>query len=166
MFKMFTDALVAAGAQNAESIRDAMTAQAQKMRGREDSYTTGVGYPAKSVYSHADGDEAHPRTKFRCPMFMGVVDGKGITTPAFEIFQDVCTEAERIAYNALVPGKYRVQRNDGAEANWHVVEEQDDLGETIRVIVAVPLPWLKKDAQAQMPSQKSFLKQLTEAVAA
>jgi len=160
-------ALAAAIGQNnaatTEAFREALAANAKTARtAMPETYLNG-GYPEHSVYSHPDGDLAHPRTAFRCPMFMGVFTEKGETIPAFEIFQDTCTEAERVAYNALVPGKYLVERNDGKTAHWRVIEQLDDLGVPLRLVVAVPLTWLKKDEQAQMPTQKSFLRQLTEA---
>lgn len=161
LIKMLADALAASGTQTADAI---ITAQAKRTR-HEDSYTSGVGWHGKSVFSHPDGDATTERTRFRCPMYMGVVEsddeGNEKTIPAFEIFADVCTEAERVAYNALKPGSYLVERNDNAKAQWKVIEKKDALGETTRLVVGVPLAWLKKDSQAQMPSQKSFLEQLT-----
>lgn len=165
LIKMLADALSMSGTQTAETIREAMRESAETARNPiHETYLSG-GYHGHSVYSHPDGDLAHPRTTLRCPMFMGVLEPTGKTIAAFEIFGDVCTEAERVSYNALVPGRYLVERNDGAKAMWQVVEEKDDLGATQRLIVGVPLAWLKKDAQAQMPSQKSFLAQLNTVAA-
>jgi hypothetical protein len=158
-------ALVAALGQNNQATADAIAAAG--VAGRNpipETYLLG-GYPGKSVYSHPDGDDKHPRTVFRCPMYMGIRTEKGEIIPAFDIFADTCTEWERVTYNALVPGEYWVERNDGVKALWRVVEQKDDLGVPIRLVVAVPQMWLKTDAQASMPSQKSFLRQLTEAAA-
>lgn len=166
LVQMLAQALQSSGQQNADTIRDAMTSASAAARNpMHETYLSG-GYPGKSVYAHPDGDLAHPRTALRCPMFMGVYNEKGESVPAFEIFGDACTEAERVAYNALVPGVYDVERNDGVTAKWRVVQETDDLGQPIRMVVAAPMTWLKRDAQAQMPTQKSFLRQLTAAAVA
>ena len=63
--------------------------------------------------------------------------------------------------NALTPGAYMVERNDGKSAKWRVVQQTDDLGEAIRLVIAIPPTWLSKAEQAQMPSQTQFLKQLS-----
>lgn len=158
-------ALVAALGQNNAAAADAIKAATSTGRNPiPETYLNG-GYPGKSVYSHPDGDDKHPRTPLRCPMFMGVLTDKGETIPAFEIFQDVCTEWERVTYNALVPGEYLIARNDEKTAKWRVVEQKDDLGVPIRLVVAVPAIWLSKEQQAAMPTQKNFLRQLTEAAA-
>jgi hypothetical protein len=66
-----------------------------------------------------------------------------------------------VLLNALVPGAYMVERNDGKSAKWRVVQQTDDLGEAIRLVIAIPPTWLSKAEQAQMPSQTQFLKQLS-----
>jgi hypothetical protein len=125
-----------------------------------ETYLNG-GYPGKSVYAHPDGDGVQARTKLRCPMYLGVVDDEGHTTPAFEIFEDVTTEDERRSLNALTPGTYPgIRRNDGIRAMWRVVERRDDNGQPTRLVIAVPQTWLNQDQQAQMPSQPDFLAQL------
>jgi hypothetical protein len=47
-----------------------------------------------------------------------------------------------------------------------VVQQTDELDQPLRLVVAVPAPWLSKAEQAQMPSQIRFLTQLTSGVAA
>lgn len=160
---LLADALKANGAANTDAIKQAMTESAAAARNpMAETYLSG-GYPAKSVFSHPDGDLAHPRSVLRCPMFLGVYDSDGKTTPAFEVFGDVCTEQERTLFNQLTPGEFWVERNDGKRAKWRVVEQQDDFGQPVRLIVAVPQTWLKSDEQGQMPTQKYFLRQLVDA---
>jgi hypothetical protein len=124
----------------------------------ENKVATGV-----SVYSHPLGDKVHPRTKLRCPMYLGVYDEKGQTIPAFEIHEDTSTERERVLLNSLRHGSVRVERNDGMQALCQVSEQRDDLGQPIRVVVAVPQTWLAKDQQAQMPGLVTLLTQLSAA---
>ena len=120
--------------------------------------------PGFSVYSQPEGDRAKPRTKLHCPMFLGVFDSEtGRTDAAFEIFEDTCTEEERRMLNQLVPGSFLVERNDGATANVVVAARKDDRGVINRQIIGFPTMWLSKDEQAQMPSQKKILQQLTSA---
>ena len=153
--------LAASGKISAEAIRQALSDQAVLSRNPiAETYLSG-GYPGRSVYSHPDGDDQHPRTVLRCPMFLGIYESSGAATPAFEIVGASCSEPERVALNALTPGAYRIERNDGKVAIWRVVQQMDDLGEPIRLVIAVPPGWLSKAEQAQMPSQRRFLEQLT-----
>lgn len=123
--------------------------------------------PGHSVYSHPDGDQTTPRTKLRCPMFLGIYDEHGIAKPAFEIYEDTCTEVERVELNKLVPGAYPgIERNDGVKALWRVVQSSDDNGEPTRLVIAVPQMWLSQEQFQQMPGQLNFLRQLNAAAAA
>jgi hypothetical protein len=119
--------------------------------------------PGKSVYSHPDGDLVTPRTPLRCDMFLGLYDDEGVAKPAFEIFEDSCTEAERVELNKLQPGVYAgIERNDGVRGLWRVVQKQDDNGQPTRLIIAVPQQWLSQEQFMQMPGQLQFLRQLNE----
>jgi hypothetical protein len=118
--------------------------------------------PGVSVYGHPDGDVRHPRTKLKCPMFLSVYDENRKAVGAFEYHPDTLTEWERVHLNKLEPGSFWVERNDGTRAIALVVEQKDDLGQPIRMLLAVPQGWLAKDQFAQMPSLKSFLTQLLE----
>ncbi len=169
-------ALQQSNAGTADAIREGLTANAAMARNPiAETYLNG-GYPAKSVFSHKDGDLAHPRTKLRCPMFLGVYTEHGQVVPAFEIYEDVCTEQERVLCNDLQPGSFDVERNDGQSAKWQIVEQKDAHGEITRLVIAVPQMWLSKDQQAQMPpmlrvnrkgeTTAGFLKQLVEAASA
>jgi hypothetical protein len=161
LVQMMAEAIAKSGSMNAEAFKDAMGSQSAMARNPiAETYLSG-GYPGKSVFSHPDGDDKHPRTELRCPMFLGIYDQKGETTPAFEIDGRACKETERVLLNALVPGAYMVERNDGKSAKWRVVQQTDDLGEAIRLVIAIPPTWLSKAEQAQMPSQTQFLKQLS-----
>jgi hypothetical protein len=114
-----------------------------------------------SVYSHPDGDLKTPRTKLRCKMFLGIYDEHGIAKPAFEIFEDTCTEVERVELKKLVPGVYPgIERNDGVKALWRVVQSNDDNGQPTRLVIAVPQMWLSQEQFQQMPGQLNFLRQL------
>lgn len=120
--------------------------------------------PGFSVYSHPEGDLKHPRTKLRCPMFLGIYDEEGKSKPAFEIYEDTCTEEERVELNRLVPGAYPgIRRNDGQRGLWRVVQHLDDNGIATRLIIAVPQQWLAQDQFQQMPGQLDFLHQLNTA---
>jgi hypothetical protein len=123
------------------------------------------GFPEKSVFSHPDGDLAHPRTVLKCPMWMGIYSDTGETKAAFEILEAACSEKERVLLNQLTPGSFRVERNDGVSAQWKVVQQNDDLGEPIRLVIAMPARWLTKEQQAQVPGQPNFLRQLTQPAA-
>jgi hypothetical protein len=161
LVQMLAGAIAQSGTMNAEAFKDAMGSQSAMARNPiAETYLSG-GYPGKSVFSHPDGDDKHPRTELRCPMFLGIYDQKGETTPAFEIDGRACKETERVLLNQLVPGAYMVERNDGKSAKWLVVQQTDDLGEAIRLVIAIPPTWLSKAEQAQMPSQTQFLKQLS-----
>lgn len=161
LIQMLAGAIAQSGTMNAEAFKDAMGSQSAMARNPiAETYLSG-GYPGKSVFSHPDGDDKHPRTELRCPMFLGIYDQKGETTPAFEIDGRACKETERVLLNALAPGAYMVERNDGKSAKWRVVQQTDDLGEAIRLVIAIPPTWLSKAEQAQMPSQTQFLKQLS-----
>jgi hypothetical protein len=149
LVKMFADAMTQSSRESAMAARNPIP----------ESYLNG-GYPGKSVFSHPDGDLLHPPTKLRCPMSLSLYTDKGETIPALPIFEDACTEAERIMLNALRPGIYQVERNDGRVANWRVIQQDDDLGAPIRLNIAVPAIWLSTEHQAQMPGQPSFLRQL------
>lgn len=151
LIKMLTDALTASNRETALTARNPIP----------ESYLNG-GFPAKSVFSHPDGDLAHPPTKLRCPMFLGVYSNRGEARPAFPIFEDSCRESERVMLNQLREGSFPVERNDGRVGNWRVIQESDELGEPIRLIIAIPSQWLSKEEQAQMPGQPNFLKQLTQ----
>ncbi len=157
LVKLLADAMAQSGITQADAMREAAQGARNPM---PETYLNG-GYPGKSVYSHPDGDLKTPRTALRCPMFLGVYNAEGKTTPAFNIFPDVCKESERVMLNALTPGKYRLTRNDDVEAICRVVEELDDFGAPIRVVIAVPQKWLSKEEQSAMPSQTRLLTQLT-----
>lgn len=123
--------------------------------------------PGVSVYAHPLGDQKHPRTVLRCPMFLGVYDEDGKILPAFEYLEGTLTENERVGLNALQSGTFRVERNDGEVGIVRVQERTDDLGEPIRLVIAVPFLWLQKEFFQQVPSLISLLKQMSaEAVAA
>jgi len=116
-----------------------------------------------SVYSHPLG-EAH-NTKLRCPMFLGVYDEEGKVKTALEIFEDTCTENERVELNKVQPGVYPgIERNDGTTAVWRVVQHTDDNGQVKRLVIAVPQMWLSQAEYQQMPGQPNFLRQLNAAM--
>ena len=153
--KMLTDAMTASSVVAAQAARNPIP----------ETYLQG-GYNEKSVYSHPDGELVHPKEKLKCPMFLGTYNSdSGETKPALEIFEDVCTPDERRMLNLLVPGMFRVERNDGVSANWKVVMQNDDLGQPIRLVIAMPARWLTKEHQAMNPGQPSFLRQLTQPAA-
>ena len=79
-----------------------------------------------------------------------------------KIYEKTSTEKERVLLNALVPGVYRIERNDGEFGNCHVVQQTDALGQPIRMVIAVPAIWLSNAEQAQMPRLVQHLAQLTE----
>jgi len=158
LIQMLTAALQQSGTTTAQAIRDGL-AQATTLA-REPIPENKIA-PGFSVYAHPLGDQAHPRTKLRCPMFLGVYDERGRAVSVFEIFQDTCTELERTQLNLLTPGSTMVTRNDGQSAFWKIVEEKDALNQVTRMIIAVPTTWLAADQQAQMPGQPQFLQQLT-----
>ena len=60
-----------------------------------------------------------------------------------------------------VPGWLVAPETLGLGGKWRVVQQTDDLGEAIRLVIAIPPTWLSKAEQAQMPSQTQFLKQLS-----
>lgn len=166
LIQMLAAAIQQGNTGTADAIRDGLAANAAMARNPiAETYLNG-GYPAKSVYSHPDGDLAHPRTILRCPMFLGIYNEHGQVAPVFEMFEDVCTERERVLLNTLQAGVFPVERNDGVTANWQVVEQRDAQGGLIRLVIAVPQVWLSKDQQAQMPGQFKFLQQLTAVQAA
>ena len=147
-----------ANAGTAEAIRDALSNAATMAR---EPIPENKVDPGHSVYSHPDGDQVTPRTALRCPMFLGVYDEEGKSKPAFEIYEDTCTEAERVELNKLVPGAYPgIERNDGDRALWRVVLHSDDNGVPTRLVIAVPQGWLAQDQYQQMPGQLNFLRQL------
>ena len=118
--------------------------------------------PGYSVYAHPLG-EAH-NTKLRCPMFLGIYDEEGKCKPAFEIYEDTCTEKERVALNEVRPGLYPgIERNDGTTATWRVVQQSDDNGVPVRLVIAVPQTWLSQSEYQHMPGQPNYLRQLTGA---
>lgn len=167
LIQLLASTLNQSGVTQAQAIKDAL-ADATTMA-REPIPENKVA-PGVSVYSHPEGDLAHPRTPLRCPMFLGVYDEDGKATPAFEIFQDTSTEAERQLLNRLEPGEIRVERNDGVSAICRVVEKRDDLGQPLRLVIAVPQTWLHKDQQQAMPALvrrhgDGLLQQLTSGAA-
>lgn len=147
----------------AQTLRDAMQDAGNAARTPIPETFKSGGYPEISVYSHPDGDLAHPRTALRCPMFLGVYDEDGKVIPAFEYIEGTTTERERVGLNRLTNGTYRVERNDGVEGLIRVHEKLDDLGAPIRLTVAVPFTWLQKEAFQQMPSLKRMLDQMLAA---
>lgn len=158
LIQMLAAALNQNGLAQATAIKDALASATTMARTPipENQVDPGI-----SVYSAPGGDQAQPRTELRCPMFLGVYDEDGKVIPAFEIFEDTCTEKERVLLNQVKPGTYRVTRNDEEEADWMVAEKIDGLGQPIRLVIAVPFTWLHKDQFQQMPSQTRFLQQLT-----
>ena len=152
-----------ANAGTADAIRDALGNAAAMAR---TPIPENAVDPGHSVYSHPDGDQAHPRTTLKCDTFLGIYDDDGVAKPAFEIFEDTCTEDERVLINELKPGVYRIERNDGITALWRVVQKSDDNGQPTRLIVAVPQQWLSPEQFQQMPGQLNFLKQLVAAQSA
>jgi len=145
-----------ANAGTADAIREALGTAAAMAR---DPIPENATTPGHSVYAHPLG-EAH-NTKLRCPMYLGIYDDEGQAKPAFEIYEDTCTEAERVELNKLVPGVYPgIERNDGVTALWRVVEKLDGNGLPTRLIIAVPQTWLSQAEFQQMPGQLKFLRQL------
>jgi hypothetical protein len=143
----------------AQVIRDALSNAATMAREPLPEIKTIAGH---SVYAHPLG-EAH-NTKLRCPMFLGIYDEEGKCKPALEIFEDTCTEKERVELNKIEPGLYPgIERNDGTTATWRVVQQQDDNGQPTRLIIAVPQMWLSQAEYQQMPGQPNFLRQLNAA---
>lgn len=123
--------------------------------------------PGFSVYAHRLGDKARPRTVLRCPMYLGVYNDEGKVAPAFEYSPETLTEDERVMLNQLQPGaRSGIQRHDGARALWRVAEQADANGQPIRLVIAVPEPWLGKDQFHQMPRLTDALQQLIAAQAA
>ena len=160
LIQMLASALNQNGAQTAEAIKSALSEAAVMAREPipENKVSTGV-----SVYSAPLGDLKQPRTVLRCPMFLGVYNEEGKSTAAFEIHEDTSTEVERVFLNQLEPGVVTITRNDDMTATCRIVQHTDDLGQPIRLVIAVPQTWLAKDQQAQMPSLKNLLTQLTAA---
>lgn len=117
--------------------------------------------PGHSVYAHPDGDQKHPRTLLRCPMFLGIYDDKGEALGAFELEPGTLTEWEREKLNGLRPGVYQgIERNNGDRGLWRVVEKHNDNGEPQSLIVAVPPTWLSRDEFQYMPTLRNALTQL------
>ncbi len=157
-------ALTANSAMQAGAITDAL-GHATKMA-REQIPENKVS-PGISVYSHPEGDLKRARTVLRCPMFLGVYNESGTVSPAFEYAPETLTEIERVGLNALVPGiRKDILRNDGQRALWRVAEQNDSNGNPMRMVIAVPEPWLGKDQFAQMPRLTDALHQLIAAQAA
>jgi len=118
--------------------------------------------PDTGIYGNND----QPRTQLPCPYYMGIYDDEGRVTEAFEIFADTCKESERVELLKLAarPGVYpRIERADGASASWRIVVRRDENNLPVKVIIAVPSPWLGRDQFQQMPTQPNFLRQLVEA---
>jgi len=157
--------LIAALKDNASAQTDAMKdalAQAATMA-REQIPENKVS-PGFSVYSHPLGDKAKPRTQLRCPMFLGVYNEDGKVMPAFEYEPQTLTEKERVLLNELRPGaRPGIERNDGQTALWRVAEQADANGQAIRMVIAVPEPWLGKDQFHTMPRLTDALQQLIAA---
>lgn len=162
LIAMLASALNQNGAQTAEAIKSALS-DASALARSPIPEGTDHSNPKVSVYSHPEGDATHPRTKLTAPMFLGIYNQQGQTVPAFEIHEDTTTEPERVLLNRLTPGAILVERNDGTQAQCRVVDFTDDLGQPIRRVIAVPETWLAKEWQAQMPSLKNLLTQLTAA---
>jgi hypothetical protein len=118
--------------------------------------------PGISVYSHPDGDAAHPRTELRCPMYLGVYDEAGTAKAAFEYHADTLMELERVGLNRVAPGTYRVERNDNVIGVMQAVQHTDSLGQPTRMILAFPESWLATDQFHQLPSLKNVLSQVLE----
>lgn len=151
LVQMLAAALGQSGAATAQAITEAMGQQAHMARNPiAETYLTG-GYPGKSVFSHPDGDLVTPRTELKCPIYMGVYNDEGKVIPVREIDGKQCTEAERVYMNQIAPGRYEVQRNDGQSAFWRVVESRDDLGELMKITIAVPQQWMARDQFHAMP---------------
>lgn len=158
LIQMLAAAMQQSGANTAQAIKDGL---ADGMSLARDPIPENKIAPGFSVYAHPEGDQRRPRTKLRCPMYLGAYNEYGHAIGVFEIFQDTCKESERVMLNQLTPGDFTVYRNDDKHAIWKVVEEKDSLGQVTRLVIAVPTGWLSKEEQAQMPSQTRFLKQLT-----
>lgn len=112
----------------------------------------------RGVYAAPNGGQ---RTRLLFPMMLGAYNERGQATGVFEIFQDTCTEKERVLLNQIRPGDYMVTRNDDVQGIWKVVDEKDSLGQVTRRVIAVPTQWLSTAEQHAMPSQTRFLQQLT-----
>lgn len=170
LVQMLATAMQQNGASTAQAIKEGLSEASKDARAPIlETYSTG-GYPEISVYSHPDGDLVHPRTVLRCPMYLGVYDEDGQVKPAFEVFEETSTEQERVVLNALKPGEYRIERNDGRAGLCRVVERKDDLGQTNRLVIAFPETWLSKDQQAALPALvnkygSGLLQQLTPSAA-
>lgn len=159
LIQMLASAIAQSGSMQADSLKDALRDQASMARTPiAETYLSG-GYPNRGVFNHPQGGEHN--TPLRCPMFLGVYNERGQVTAAFEEVGGNCREDERVLLNQLRPGQFWLERNDGIKAICRVVEERDDLGQPIRVIVAVPQTWLSKSEQAQMPHLRNRLTQLT-----
>lgn len=62
-------------------------------------------HPGISVFSHPEGEEANPKAKLKCRMFIG----------GGPIEQGTVTPTEIAALNAMTPGFYRIKRADESE---------------------------------------------------
>lgn len=145
-----------AQASSADAIKDALGNAAAMARQPIPENDTIAGH---SVYSHPNGEAFN--TKLRCPMYLGIYDEHGNAKPAFEIYENTCTEVERVELNKLRHGVYPgIERNDGVKATWRVVQQMDSNQQPTRLIIAVPQLWLSQEQFMLMPGQLNFLRQL------
>lgn len=62
-------------------------------------------HPGKSVYSHPEGEQAKPKDKLKCRMYIG----------GGPIEWGTCTPQEVAALNKMTPGLYRIRKSDESE---------------------------------------------------
>jgi hypothetical protein len=62
-------------------------------------------HPGISVYSHPEGEEARPKAKLKCQMFIG----------GGPLEEGTLTPTEIDALNLMTPGSYRIRKSDDSE---------------------------------------------------
>lgn len=163
LVQMLAQAMQQSGLSTAQAIKEGLADAATMAR---EPIPENKQDPGISVYSHPEGDLKRPRTKLRCPMYLGYYDEDGKIIPAFEYLEGTTTERERVAMNRLSQGTYTVTRNDEEVGLVRVHEQTDSLGQPVRLVIAPPFVWLQKETFAQMPSLVRMLDQMLTAQSA
>jgi hypothetical protein len=85
-------------------------------------------HPHISVFSHPEGDLAHPKGNLKCRMYIGEAP----------IERTTVTPAELESLNRMTPGHYRVEKTDGSKAVVEVRGQVNSNREIERMWIVIP----------------------------
>lgn len=115
-------------------------------------------------HNHPGGKDV-PRPALTYPTFFGVWDAANGKAAAFaEIEDDQCRDGEIEALNALRPGLFNVERNDGGTVMVRVVDAKDAQENVIRRILAFPQQQFEKEHMNTLPTLEKLARQMVAVI--